>query len=242
MYATVFEPGIKHGYGGPSTPPVPFAIRNFAGNSIEIALFGPLAAQCRTFAVGVTLALHTGLGRDRQRFFPEPDTSEIIENRNTPWCRQTTLIREVQRVQRSLNGHAMRVATRTPLRMASDGREKRDLDIRDLVTATVRRTKLLLGFYGKSVEASPLTQVLENPDDFHAEHVSEFTVWRDGHRYSARQGRKVPMGGVEGFFYMHGVNEPGLAILALARILGVGKGTAQGLGMIEIGLKEKEDT
>ncbi len=241
LYAAVFEPGLNRGDSGPSTPPVPFVIRRFEGNGIEIALFGPLALQYRTFAVAVNLAMHAGLGHDRQRFFLKPDVRSVIVDRDTPWCRKTTLIQEVERVQRTLKRHALRVATITPVRLASDGREKRDLDIGDLVAATVRRSKLLLGFYGRPVDTSPLSQVLENTSDFQAEYVSEFTVWRDGHRYSSRQGRRVPLGGVEGFFYLDGVSDSGLSILALARILGVGKGTAQGLGMIDVSPKTRRN-
>lgn len=125
-----------------------------------------------------------------------------------------------------------RVALGAPTRLTCDGRPVRPgaLRARDFLVALLRRIHWLAHFHAG---APP------RPDDLAALVAAAERVrlaaadlrWWDWHRYSARQRRKIPMGGLAGWFELAG---PALAelwpYLWLGQWTHVGKGGVMGLG------------
>ena len=120
----------------------------------------------------------------------------------------------------------------TPMQIKRDGKILRSADFGALVSTALRRLELLCRLHGAGVftlNAAALAQRARQ-----ARLVSDQTRWRDLSRYSRRQERCVPMGGVTGtadFTGDMGLFEP---ILSLASRIHVGKNTAFGHGFFSM--------
>lgn len=85
-------------------------------------------------------------------------------------------------------------------------------------------------------------QGLEWPEPwrFLAEDLAGVTVtrtelrWQGARRYSARQQREIPLGGLVGFVDLSDVSAPLRVLLHMAEITGAGKGTSSGLGRLQV--------
>ncbi len=126
---------------------------------------------------------------------------------------------------------ALALRLSSPLRLRREGREvgPERLDAATLAYATVHRLALLAHFHAGMDRPVDVRAVLAAARRVRLR--DRELVWWDGHRASARQGRRVPVGGLLGRLVLDLRDCPGLAaFLAAARPFGLGKGTTLGLG------------
>jgi hypothetical protein len=131
-----------------------------------------------------------------------------------------------------LSGSAPLLVTRTPLRLQASGRPlpADDLTPRRLVAGIIRRARMLAVHAGTGadvVKTWPVQAWLEDADKIvHAPALQ----WQDWHRYSARQRRRMNLGGFVGQWQLEQVPESVQPLLVLGTLLHVGKDTSFGLG------------
>jgi hypothetical protein len=127
-----------------------------------------------------------------------------------------------------LAGERVRLVTRSPLRLTADGGPVSRLDLPLLLRALFRRigalARLHCGFepsldYGRLLDDAARVRLVE----------SDLT-WTDRRRYSARQRRRMALGGLTGTVSFAGEIAPFAPFLRLGEVLHVGKGTSFGLG------------
>lgn len=129
------------------------------------------------------------------------------------------------------------LVTRSPLRLMAGGAAlpPERLNPRLLVAAIVRRARLLATHADDdsraTIRAWPVGQWLQA-----AEGVSHRPqlVWRDWHRWSSRQRRRMNLGGYVGQWAWTDVPEPLRELLTLGALLHVGKEASFGLGAIDL--------
>jgi hypothetical protein len=123
----------------------------------------------------------------------------------------------------------------TPLRLTSDGRTlgKRDVGFPQLFGSLLRRVSMLAYFHGDTPWEAEFAELTEAA---RALRFSQARLeWHDWRRYSNRQSRHVPMGGVVGQAAIAGeAFAPFWPLLWLGQWLHAGKGTVMGLGRYRI--------
>ena len=121
----------------------------------------------------------------------------------------------------------------TPVRLRIGGKDARQITFSDIVRSSIRRLSILTHFYGV-----PLADVLDTSEL--VERSSEIgkeqdqTEWFGFQRYSNRQGRKVPLGGLVGKISFSGDLNRFLPVLMLSQISHIGKATSFGFGRIVV--------
>jgi hypothetical protein len=117
----------------------------------------------------------------------------------------------------------------TPLRLKSRGEFLRgDLPFSALAGALMRRLETLSFFYGAGSLALDYSALMERAREVRTGPRS--FRWVEWERYSYRQDRRIPWGGIVGQIDYAGDFGPFLPFLALGEIIGVGNGCAFGLG------------
>jgi hypothetical protein len=117
----------------------------------------------------------------------------------------------------------------TPLRLKSRGEFLRgDLPFSALAGALMRRLETLSFFYGAGSLALDYSALMERAREVGT--GSRSFRWVEWERYSYRQDRRIPWGGIVGQIDYAGDFGPFLPFLALGEIIGVGNGCAFGLG------------
>lgn len=180
-------------------------------------------------------ALARGLGRDRVRgallrVVAEPDGEPVWEGEE---------IRHPEVLGRTLPlaGPQLLLVSRTPIRLQSGGERAplAHLTPRVLVAAIVRRARLLAAQCGPDAEAQvrgwPVGAWLESADGIAHERA---LAWRDWYRFSARQQRRMNLGGYVGRWRWAHVPDPLQGLLALGALIHVGKEASFGLGAYEV--------
>ena len=137
--------------------------------------------------------------------------------------------RTTEAAPRAITGNAVTLRLETPLRLQSEGQPWRQWETGEFVRAVVRRVWLLAEFYGGERRHPPA------PADWAVRAERVAVRWEDRQRYSSRQGREVPWGGLLGEVELTGVPAELGALLGWAEVVGVGKGTSMGLGRVGVG-------
>ena len=125
----------------------------------------------------------------------------------------------------------VRVHLVSPLRIRRRGKPvgPADFDLRAFAANVLRRISLLTYFFGATPLETDFARLLR-----HAESSSITGVrlcWRDGARYSSRQGRRIPVGGIVGSFDVDAADlAPIWPCLWLGQWTHIGKGCTLGLG------------
>ena len=123
----------------------------------------------------------------------------------------------------------------TPLRLRKKGKYLDELDWPFLLESTARRLEALSVLYaGGKALGKETWQALASLFSTAPAPLSLEISWKEYERYSNRQRRKVPMGGLVGKAHFDHPPEWFAKWLYAASLLHVGKGAAMGLGRIEI--------
>jgi len=126
---------------------------------------------------------------------------------------------------------AVRIRIETPLRIVANGALVRRLDFGRLVSASLRRIELLWRVYGDdaggewSLDSAALVALADG-----VETLSDQTRWVETDRFSRRQGREHPMGGLLGELAFGAEAGLFIPILRLAGRVHIGKHTVFGHG------------
>lgn len=119
----------------------------------------------------------------------------------------------------------------TPLRLKKKGRYQQSIDYQTLLDAICYRVRILAGLYG------------DLPENFSGMAGGEIApkrenstlVWKDFSRYSARQKRRIKLGGLMGVLKVEGVfSSQELSLLRAGELFHVGKNAGFGLGRIQL--------
>lgn len=126
----------------------------------------------------------------------------------------------------------------TPLRLVRDGRTVGPgaLDFAGLFGALLRRISLLTTFHTETpldVDFAGLSRAARA-----VRRVGAELCWADAERFSRRQGRAVPLGGVTGWVRFAGDLAPFWPYLWLGQWVQVGKGTVMGLGAYRLAIPQ----
>lgn len=120
----------------------------------------------------------------------------------------------------------------TPLRLKNDGRIARSVSPFALIQSLTRRVFLLHHFHGEGDAQLSKTAFLDAADG--TEMADSSFRWVDKTRYSTRQQRKIPIGGIVGRMECHG--DWGILgpLLRAGEYVHVGKNTSLGMGRIRV--------
>lgn len=125
------------------------------------------------------------------------------------------------------------LTTVSPLRLLGRGAPLTELDLPLLLRALFRRIGALARYHCGFEPEVDYTALLAHATS-RTRVVERRLVWRELPRYSARQKRRMVLGGLEGTLALDGDLAPALPFLALGELLQVGKGTSFGLGRYKL--------
>lgn len=120
----------------------------------------------------------------------------------------------------------------TPLRLMSRGAALREFDLAALARDLSRRVAALGHYHGGLPWPAPWAQVAEEAAAARATPVR--LRWIDAHRYSARQGRRITLGGLVGDVRIEGVGPALGRLLEAGAVVHAGKGTSMGFGQLAL--------
>lgn len=106
-----------------------------------------------------------------------------------------------------------------------------DLTSRDLLMTLVRRVHLLTDFYTQETLTADFTALAELAENINSE---KNLHWQEGARYSNRQHKTIPLGGLIGQWQLTGNLTPFIPYLYLGQWLHIGKGVTSGLGQYNL--------
>lgn len=202
-----------------------------AGEPLELGLvlIGPAVVD-----VGVVLAAlqgvgERGLGRGRGRL-------QLVEVRDDVGQRVWAggRVRSAPGLDRAAvlsSGGAVTMRPRTPLQILRGGRVVSEPTPADLVGAAARRCVALAWTFGAGLELS--VRDLESAARDQLDGRGEWTRL-EATRWSSRQQQRHPVGGVMGAIRITGDLEPFMPFLGACVRVGLGKGTALGLGLFDL--------
>ncbi len=156
-------------------------------------------------------------------------TTEGLLTRSAP-------LRQVAASDRAKGKVHMRIELLTPTRLKSGGEFLRtELPFSVLLSALLRRLESLSFFYcGGSLQLDYKALIARAEEVAVVENSLRWVSWE---RYSRRQERKIPWGGIMGCVEYRGDFTPFLPFLALGELVGVGNNCAFGLGRYQTHLK-----
>lgn len=223
--------------------------------SLEVTLVG----YCARFIAPVLHAMakiqNRGLGKERITFQIESVVEDTPEGNNLLNLEKDILsqINGPFSLEKWLSGptdvqNSYSLSLKTPLRLRKRGKYLDDLDLPFMFMSIARRLEALNCVFsggqmlGKKtwLELESMFRFLDKPfsenelssDSFHS--FEKNISWDDFSRFSNRQKRKVPMGGLVGECSFN-TNLAGIGQwLRCAELVHVGKGTAMGLGRVEM--------
>lgn len=245
-YPLLFEPPgrdlsavgiLRHQSGLP--PPFALDVTDaalFSGAQLQFSmrLFGTAAIERLALVVEAwRRALAHGLGRQRTRGELLAVAEILPDGERLLWDGGELLPAAVHRPALTLRGSDLIIRTRTPLRLKMGGALLRTAgpEPARLVAAIVRRARLLAAQCDAGVQA----RVAGWPIDSWLQSAAAITgtqqlAWRALHRFSARQQRRMDMGGLVGEWHWQQVPPQVQALLALGCEIHVGKEACFGLG------------
>lgn len=124
---------------------------------------------------------------------------------------------------------AVTLRTLSPLRLLARGEPVGELDLALLLRALFRRIGALARYHCGFEPQVDYPRLLEHART-QVRIVERRLVWKELPRYSARQKRRMVLGGLEGSLAFEGDLAPALPFLRLGELVQVGKGTSFGLG------------
>ena len=241
-YCTMFEPQPRRSEAGSLTPPHPLIVSateaEWASGRFDIALVGAAARFADPVVASLERIFERGLGartiRGRITSWTTIGAGGDVDPRGAP----INVGADVRRRVREWRGApSMQLWTVSPVRLTAAINAEPRLSPRALTFAAARRAASLAAYFGGGAPALPLTQEMIAAAE-EVRPLEEAWRWKDGVRFSARQRRDVPLGGVVGHGTYSGWTEPLLAVLGAGVVLGVGKSCSFGLGRLSARAKE----
>lgn len=129
----------------------------------------------------------------------------------------------------------------TPCRIRVAGQYARRLRFEDIVRSAARRISILQRFYGQPTSLA-IQGALQTLHQHEVKITMDQTHWYGFDRFSNRQGRSIPMGGLVGRMAIGGRIKPFVGLLEAAQIVNVGKATSFGFGYVRLcGSRDNQD-
>jgi len=126
----------------------------------------------------------------------------------------------------------IRLKIKTPLRIMGKDMGRAELSFPLLVSSLIRRMTSLLNTYGKGEPTLDYSNLVKKAREIRV--TDNQLSWFDWQRYSARQDKKMFMGGLVGEVEYQGELEPFLPFIRMAEMVHAGKNTTFGLGKVQI--------
>ena len=207
---------------------------------LEITLFGTASRFVPALARAILRAQESGLGAGRVPFniirwaeiLPGGETNPLLfdlEYLNI--CGPFPLYRWVESMSFSTKQRE-EITFVTPMRLRQKGKYLSRMDWPFFFLTLVRRLEMLnIIFNGQKLIGPDLW--LELKKAFSQAHVvKDELYWKDLKRYSSRQNRKVPLGGLVGKVVVENTSSWWWRWWQMATLVHVGKGTNMGLGKV----------
>jgi hypothetical protein len=212
---------------------------------LNITLFGSACRAAPLLWKTIHEAARKGLGRERVRFKVHA-WSECGQGGDWQRLPDTDSYRHLQGPHTLRNvldpppRSPWRVTLDPPLRLRRQGRYMSEMDWSFVLTSLARRVQLLCAVFNdrELLGREGWAPLKERLEDMAAAvrtktDTGSSVAWKDWSRYSNRQRRKVPMGGLVGSLVITEAPEELWPWLRLAGLVHVGKGAAMGLGRLQ---------
>ncbi|MCD6205780.1 MAG: CRISPR system precrRNA processing endoribonuclease RAMP protein Cas6 [Candidatus Marinimicrobia bacterium] len=208
------------------------------GSNIQwhLNLFGSRISEILPYIVLTAERMgNAGLGRDRGKFFIDNiiafqnnDAIVIYHHVN----KNLKMPLPIQRLD--INGahdtaEKIRLRFNTPTRIQHGGNILHEISFKDIIVNIFRRYSLLVKYYQKNSPKIEVDQDLLNEASKIQTIESNFE-WKVYARYSARQKRKMVLGGITGELLVAGELGPFIPLLDIGRLINIGKNTSFGFG------------
>lgn len=226
---------------------------------LEISLFGYCCKFLPALIQALALAQQQGLGKERTQFSIKEIQETIPGQTPSNFDLGQDILKQVQGpfsisdwlgVDELRENQIYELKIKTPLRLRRKGKYLNSLDFPFFFSSIARRLEALSAIFeeqehlgkerwqslqGQFASLDKLTRVNGQISyTYDPESYVEDVVWRDFKRYSNRQRKKVPMGGIVGNVQIN-TSQPWFGPwLKTAELIHVGKGAAMGLGRIEV--------
>ncbi|WP_256646640.1 CRISPR system precrRNA processing endoribonuclease RAMP protein Cas6 [Thermomonas paludicola] len=244
-YRAVFDPlpPAGHALGTLSSVPPPYVLSELVpegrGGWLHLVLLGPAQERLGLALLAMEQACKQGLGRERTPYRVEVAQHwtcsgwQPLRNDRPPPPGLQLLPRPADETQAAPAMQALHIALHSPVRLQDQGRIIRPEDFtpRRWLMALVRRIGLLADLYGEPLELDYLG-LAEMAAQVQMSKAS--LAWEDDARWSGRQQKTHPMGGVIGSFRMEGPLAAFQPLLDAGQWLHVGKHAAFGQGRYRI--------
>lgn len=175
------------------------------------------------------------MGRDRGKFFIDniiayqKDDAIVIyhhlnKNLKLPLPIQRLDINETQ-----VSAEKIRFRFNTPTRIQHEGNILHEISFKDIVVNIFRRYSLLVKYYqNDSPEIEADKDLLNKASKIQT--IESNFEWEAYARYSARQKRKMVLGGITGELLVAGELSPFIPLLDIGKLINIGKNTSFGFG------------
>ncbi|MCW3488680.1 CRISPR system precrRNA processing endoribonuclease RAMP protein Cas6 [Dethiobacter alkaliphilus] len=181
-----------------------------------------------------------GLGAGRYPFILESVEQDLGGSSETIWRGGKSFLQSPKREDLScylrpgsrVSGEKVKLELETPMRLVFGGEMVTALMFPVLMRALFRRIGFLARAHGKAPLELPFQELLQKAESIKT--VEPELSWQEWERYSARQRKKLQMGGLVGSACFKGKLQEFLPFLRMGEIVHVGKGTVFGLGKIRI--------
>ncbi|MDH7600218.1 MAG: CRISPR system precrRNA processing endoribonuclease RAMP protein Cas6 [Sedimentisphaerales bacterium] len=230
--------------------PQPFVIKAGCGHVLEVkpgtvlsfglTLFGKAADQFPYMLYSLIKLGKAGLGSERIPFelveVRQPGVTEpvyTLDGHCIGRLRPRPLYLDVD----GLDTNLLILEFVSPCRIRVDGTYARRPQFAEIVKATIRRLSIFQAFYGEPIPEFR-QRALSLLDSTEVSLLQDQTHWYGFNRYSNRQARSIPMGGIVGRMAFGGQIGPFLGLLKAAEIVHLGKATSFGFGQIRVATDE----
>lgn len=245
-YREIFDPVAlaSDALGGLSAVPPAYVLQGVSESDgllqLEFTLLGSMQARLPVVVGSMLEALRIGIGPKRQPFHSAGPLQQHLADQWVPvesnapvFPSHILTAAELADVAEDGAQHVFSVQLLSPLRLQQRGKLLGPDSVSGsaFVMAVARRIGLLAELYGAPL-GTDYRRLASLAGEVRLTHPR--LHWSDGSRWSARQGRAHPMGGMVGTFSLEGPLGPFLPFLRAARWLHVGKNAPFGLGRFEI--------
>ena len=206
--------------------------------SLELTLFGRCNDFFPVLSEALTACGRKGLGTKRKTF-QVVSCSELTPSGPIELpCRQGTFQHEKNIFMLadwlSEENNFTEIQFITPLRLRKKGRYLTAIDWNFFYSSLIRRVEGLHTLYGDGTPLGRENWLAVNRQFDGWQRPVGRLRWQDLNRYSNRQRKKIPLGGLVGKLQLNTMPSTQNLWLQTASLLHVGKGTVMGLGRIEL--------